>query len=114
MFARELAERREFHYPPFFRLIHITLQHKDDKVVLQAATLFGKLLRQKLGERVLGPVQPHIPRIRNYYGQNIMLKLEKSAPVIRAAKEMIRLVSETVTSKPGWSQVRVGVDVDPV
>ncbi len=114
LFARELAERKEFHYPPFFRLIHITLQHKDDKVVLQAATLFGKLLRQKLGERVLGPVQPHIPRIRNYYGQNIMLKLEKSAPVIRAAKEMIRQVSETVTSKPGWSQVRVGVDVDPV
>ncbi len=113
LMTRELAERKQFQYPPFTRLIHIHLQHKDDKVVLQAAAQFAKLLRQQLGERVLGPVQPPIPRIRNQYGQNIMLKLEKSAPLIRTAKDLIRQVQETVTAKPGWGQVRVGVDVDP-
>ncbi|MCC6459921.1 MAG: primosomal protein N', partial [Saprospiraceae bacterium] len=80
-FAREIQERQDFRYPPFVRLIHITLQHKDEKIVHQAAALFGKLLRQSMGERVLGPVLPQVPRIRNYYGQQILLKLEKSAPV---------------------------------
>lgn len=113
LMTRELAERRQFHYPPFTRLIHIHLQHKDEKTVFQAASLFGQLLRKSLGDRVLGPVLPHIPRIRGQYGQNILLKLEKSAPVIRTAKDLIRQVSETVTARPGWGQVRVGVDVDP-
>ncbi|MCC6463332.1 MAG: primosomal protein N', partial [Saprospiraceae bacterium] len=74
----------------------------------------GKLLRQSMGERVLGPVLPQVPRIRNYYGQQILLKLEKSAPVIRSAKDLIRQATETVTAKAGWSQLRVAVDVDPV
>lgn len=112
--ARELHERREFYYPPFARLIHITLQHKDEKAVLNAAEMFAKHLRHSMGKRVLGPVQPSVPRIRGYYGQEILLKLEKSAPVIRAAKDLIRQVAETVTSRPGWGQLRVAVDVDPV
>jgi len=111
---RELNERREFGYPPFNRLIHIRLQHKDDKVAYLAADTFAKLLRQAMGKRVLGPVQPSVPRVRSYYLQEIMLKLEKDARLIAAAKDLIRKATETVTAKPGWGQLRVAVDVDPV
>lgn len=112
--ARELKERHEFEYPPFKRLIHIRLQHKNDKIVYLAADLFAKTLRQAMGKRVLGPVQPHVARVRGYHVQEILLKLEKSAAVIQAAKDLIRTTTETVTSKPGWGQLRVAVDVDPV
>jgi primosomal protein N' (replication factor Y) len=111
---REMQERQEFFYPPFSRLIHITLQHKDDKIAYLAADFFAKALRHSMGKRVLGPVQPHVPRVRNYYGQEILLKMEKSAPVLRAAKDLILKTADAVTSKPGWGQVRVAVDVDPV
>ncbi len=111
---RELTERRDFQYPPFNRLIHIRLQHKDDKIVYLAADMFAKLLRQPMGKRVLGPVQPSVPRVRSYYLQEILLKLEKDAKVIRATKDLIRKAIETVTAKPGWGQLRVAVDVDPV
>ncbi|MBK6994992.1 MAG: hypothetical protein IPH31_08695 [Lewinellaceae bacterium] len=72
------------------------------------------MLRQKLGDRVLGPVIPNIARIRSYFGQNIMLKLEKSAPVLSGAKALIRHTTEIMLGRPGLSQVQVAVDVDPV
>lgn len=112
--ARELAERQAFNYPPFTRLIAISVRHKDDKTVHAAAAFLGKSLRQRLGERVLGPVIPNIPRIRSYFHQDILLKLEKSAPVLAAAKQLIRESAEILCGKPSWGQVQVVVDVDPM
>jgi primosomal protein N' (replication factor Y) (superfamily II helicase) len=109
-----LKERFEFKYPPYFRLIHIELRHKDPKIVNAAAVFFGKILREKMGNRVLGPVIPNIARVRNHFGQDIMLKLEKSAPVLLGAKSLIRQVNEVMLGKPGFSQVVVAVDVDPM
>jgi len=111
---RELKERLEFKYPPYYRLIHLELRHKEPKIVNEAAAFYAKVLRQKLGDRVLGPVIPNIARIRSYFGQNILLKLEKSAPVLSGAKALIRHTTEIMLGRPGLSQVQVAVDVDPV
>jgi primosomal protein N' (replication factor Y) len=112
---RELRERQEFRYPPYLRLIHLTIQHKDDKVTAAAAAWLAASLRDKLGPvRVLGPVLPSIPRIRNYYQQHIMMKLEKNTEVIANSKLLIKYLNEVLVGKKGWSQVRVVIDVDPV
>jgi hypothetical protein len=84
------------------------------RIVNEAAVFYAKALRAKLGDRVLGPVIPNIARIRNYFGQNIMLKLEKSGPVLLGAKALIRHTTEVMLGRPGLSQVQVAVDVDPV
>ncbi len=110
---RELHERREFRYPPFYRLIHLTLRHKEERTVHQAAVFFGKMLKEKLGDRVLGPVLPHVARVRGYYTQEILLKLEKSAPLLADAKKMIRHFTELTLGQPGFAAVQVAVDVDP-
>ncbi len=112
--ARELKERHDFHYPPYYRLIAIQLRHKEPKVVYEAAAQFGKTLRAKLGARVLGPVLPNIPRIRNQFGQDILLKLEKSPTLLAGTKQLIRESVELLLGKPGFSQVQVVVDVDPM
>ncbi len=111
---RELKERQEFHYPPFYRLIAIQLRHKDPKIVQEAAAEYGKMLRKVLGDRVLGPVLPNIARIRGYFGQDILLKLEKSAPLLKDAKRLILHSTEILIGKAGWGQVGVVVDVDPM
>jgi primosomal protein N' (replication factor Y) len=111
---RELQERQTFMYPPFSRLIHLTIRHKDEKITEAAAAFFGKMLREKLGARVLGPVLPHVARARGHYHQDILLKLEKSAPLIGHAKGYIKYVTEIMVGKPGFSQVQVLVDVDPM
>ncbi len=110
---RELRERQEFHYPPYYRLIHLTLRHKEEPTVHQAAVFFGKLLKEKLGDRVLGPVLPHVARVRGYYTQEIMLKLEKSAPLLNDAKAMVRHFTEVMLGQTAFGRVQVAVDVDP-
>jgi primosomal protein N' (replication factor Y) (superfamily II helicase) len=112
--ARELKERHDFHYPPYYRLIAIQLRHKEPKIVYEAAAQFGKTLRAKLGARVLGPVLPNIPRIRGQFGQDILLKLEKSPTILSGTKQLIRTSVELLVGKPGFSQVQVVVDVDPM
>ncbi|MEO0008189.1 MAG: primosomal protein, partial [Bacteroidota bacterium] len=78
------------------------------------AAWFAAALREKLGERVLGPVIPNIARVRGAYGQDIMLKLEKKADILNGSKQLIRQITELMNSKPGFSQVVVSVDVDPM
>jgi primosomal protein N' (replication factor Y) (superfamily II helicase) len=110
---RELKERLEFKYPPFMRLIQIGLRHKEPKIVNDAAAFFAKNLRAGLGARVLGPVIPNVARVRGYFGQDILLKLEKSPSVLAGAKSLIRQTTEAMLGQPGWSQMQVAVDVDP-
>lgn len=111
---RELAERQEFQYPPFVRLIHLNIRHKDDKMADHAAQIFAGMLREKMGVRVMGPVIPHIPRIRNYYHRNIMLKLERTGTVLQSAKALIKTSTERLLGQKGFSGVGIGVDVDPM
>jgi primosomal protein N' (replication factor Y) (superfamily II helicase) len=111
--TRELQERETFKFPPFTRLIHVSLRHKDPKTVQAAATFFAKALRAKMGERVMGPVIPNVARVRNFFGQEILLKLEKSNQILVGAKNLIKHVTEEMAGQPGFSQVTVAIDVDP-
>jgi primosomal protein N' (replication factor Y) len=112
---RELKERREFNYPPFFRLIQVTVLHKDDKITAAAAAWLAANLRSKLGpDRVLGPVLPATARLRNLYQQHILLKLEKNIQLIQDAKGLIQFLEQQLVGKSGWGQVRLVVDVDPI
>lgn len=112
-FTRELAERKTFKYPPFYRLIKITLKHKLPRTVNNGTGIFAKVLKDKLGSRVIGPAIPSIPRIRNQYLMDIVIKLERKADVIAFAKQVIAEATLKMQKSEGCSQVRVNVNVDP-
>ncbi len=112
-FNRELSERRAFFYPPFMRLIKITLKHKKPSVLNKATRIFADFLRSKLQKRLIGPAVPSIPRVRNYYLMDMLIKLERHADVIGFAKQMIAEASHLVHQTEQCSQVRVVVNVDP-
>lgn len=113
-FAREIEERQQFSYPPFVRMITVTLKHKKPQTLNDATRIYTDHVRQRLGERVVGPAIPHVSRIRNQYLLNVLLKLERDAKVIRYAKEVLAEAEALIHREPGMSQVRVNVDVDPV
>jgi len=113
-FAREIMERQTFNYPPYSRLIKITLKHKMPKTVNGGAKLFTHLLKKQLGERVIGPAIPHVGRVRNQYLLDILIKLEKDARILKWAKEVIGVATTTLHKETGYSGVRVNVDVDVV
>ena len=111
---REMHERHDFSYPPFFRLIYITVEHKDLATAQRAAAFIGRHLREQFGDRLLGPVVPSIPRLRGLFGQSMMLKLEKSNPIIHAAKDTLHRLSDHTNAQKGWGQVKISINVDPM
>lgn len=113
MYEAELYQRRSFHYPPYYRLISITLKHKNLDVLNPAAKDFADACKKRFGDRVLGPEFPLIARIRNFYHKDILIKLEKEASP-KAAKDMIKEVLNQFKTNTNFRQVIVQVDVDPI
>ncbi|MCO6488497.1 MAG: primosomal protein N' [Phaeodactylibacter sp.] len=112
-FTREMRERQEFNYPPFYRLIRITLKHKKPKTLNEGAQIFEQALKSKLGEWAIGPAEPYVNRIRGYYLLDFLIKMPKDAKKIRYAKETIQEAIDAMQQTSGYSGVRVSVDVDP-
>src|SRR5690606_17731612 len=90
MFMTEVTERKKYSYPPFYWLIQIDVKHKNLESGMACANRLATALRQQFGERVLGPEQPLVGRIRTYYIQSILLKFERSSVSISKAKEALR------------------------
>jgi primosomal protein N' (replication factor Y) len=113
LFNSEIAIRRNFKYPPFYRLLVISLKHTDFKLVDAAAENAAELLRNVFGNRVLGPEYPLVSRIQNKFIKNIMLKIErdKSAP---QAKKYLTEILNTVKSNEKFKSVMFSVNVDPM
>lgn len=112
-YIRELAERKRFLYPPFYRMIVITIKHKKADIASDAASIMVKKLKKELGNRVIGPTQPGISRLRGMYLQQIMIKMEKDIKVIQNIKAYILKVKSELLDMDGKKSTRIIVNVDP-
>ena len=111
--AQQIKERKIFNYPPYNRLIGITLKHKNQRKLDETATTLAELMRKSFGIRVLGPEYPAISRIRNYYHKNILLKIEHEAS-ISEAKNILNTIIEKMQNHSDYKAVRFILDVDPI
>ncbi len=112
LFAGQLNERRRFNYPPFSRLIRITLKHRDRELLDDAADKLAKNLKYHLGDRVIGPEYPLIMRVHNYHLKNMLIKIEKG----NKHQEMKAFVSDEIQALAKTSTfkaVQIVIDVDP-
>lgn len=107
-----MAERRQFRYPPFTRLIDVYLKHKDDALVNSAAIELGSRLRQYFGDRVLGPDRPAVARVKLMYIRKIVLKLEPALGVT-ATRQRIRQAVDALLKDVRYKSMTVYFDVDP-
>ena len=111
MYQSQIAERREYHFPPVARLVKITLKHPDEKVVAAAATALAGPLRQAFPGRVLGPEAPLVSRIQNYFLQEFWVKLPKDNHQA-SYKLRLREILKAFQSAKEHKTVRVVVNVD--
>lgn len=109
----ELDQRRQFVYPPFVRIINIYIKHRDRAAAQRFATAYADRLRQLLGNRVNGPIEPAIERVSSQYIRKIMLKIETTASIFKV-KEVLRGVYIEFNDSPVKSGASVYYDVDPV
>ena len=114
MIARQLQERQDFHYPPFYRLIRIIFKHKEQQRIDESSHWFAESLRLGLttyGVEVLGAEYPPISRIRNEYIKHILLKIPpKLSPAW--VKEYILRVEQSFFSVAVFRSVQVSYNVD--
>jgi len=109
----ELPNRKQFGYPPYTRLIKLTLRHKQREVLNQAAQRLATELNKSLKGFVVGPAIPPIGRIRSYYLSEIMIKLPRGAGQNRAYKTAIRNHINLLLAEKQYRSVQVIADVDP-
>ena len=112
-FAYEMLERKKFGYPPYTRQVLLVLKHKTAKTVHEAGKWLTRRLRDKLPERVKGPSEPTIARIRNQYVRHILITLDKRLEHLQQVKDFIEHSISDLKVEEGFSTVRVNVDVDP-
>jgi primosomal protein N' (replication factor Y) len=112
-YKSELEMRNEFLYPPFTRLIKITLKHKKAELAAEAALRLGKHLSTYTKLAVFGPAEPPIARIRNYYHQEILLKVNRDTEFLKEVKRDLKHQIALLTSSKNMSQLQVVLDVDP-
>ncbi len=108
-----LEERKDFHYPPFYRLIYVYLKHREENVVESAGYELGSRLREVLGNRVLGPDKPAVARIKTLNIRKIVLKLENGIDMTRA-KQVLRQVQAAMSKDKRYGALVVYYDVDPL
>lgn len=113
MFRTQMEERRQFHYPPFYRLINIYLRHSDYSRTEQLAHELGNLLRQTFGDRVLGPDRPTVARVRSMYVRKLMLKIEKQASANKV-RSLLFDIQARLLQQPSAHGVQIYYDVDPM
>jgi primosomal protein N' (replication factor Y) (superfamily II helicase) len=111
-YGYEIENRKEFFYPPFSRIVMLTLKHKEKEVVFAATEKLAFLLRQDLKDFVVGPAAPVIGRLRNQYLMEIMLKLPKEPGMSLTYKKVIRNHINLMLSEKAYRSVHVIADVD--
>jgi len=112
LFSTQLRERKEYQYPPFFRLIRITLKSKDYYQVDQASQWLVNALNLSLQGSVLGPVDPTIARVRNLYHKQLLIKFLDNASRNKV-KEIVVSSLKSFEAIGAYRSIRVSIDVDP-
>jgi len=112
MFDEQMEDRRVFKYPPLFRMLRITLKHKDYQKVNLGAEWYAKSLRNVFGEHILGPEFPPVARIRNQYLKNILVKIPPKQSLGKT-KEAVLNINNSFLSVRDFRPIRVILNVDP-
>lgn len=112
-FNEELTERKQFGYPPFSRLIRITVKHSRESLVEFAAAHLVSLLKRELKERVLGPSRPLVARVKQLHMREILLKLETGYSP-RRVRNLLTEVEQSIHKIKEYKYVTFSYDVDPM
>jgi primosomal protein N' (replication factor Y) (superfamily II helicase) len=112
MFRMQSEERIAFNYPPFCRMVKISIKHKDRTQVNYYSDILGRDLKEKFGKRVLGPESPVISQVQSWYIKTILIKIEREKPPVKAKKLIIEAIDRLEKEK-GASSLKIAVDVDP-
>lgn len=112
-YEMQVAERKVFRYPPYFRLISIVVRGRDESLVEKASAEFTLGLKQSFKDRILGPGKPPVSRVQSLYIRNILIKIENNAS-IQKVRDIIFHYQNSILSNPSYKSLLIHYDVDPL
>lgn len=112
-YNHEIEERRLYNYPPFTRIINIYLKHREQGRLHVLAGAYGRRLRELFGNRVFGPEEPHVARIKQMHIMRIMIKIETEASM-KKVKHILRETYLEMHAARALNGAQVYYDVDPM
>lgn len=112
-YENEVAERKAYCYPPFSRLIYIFVRHKDSETCRKAAETLATTLKVQLGNRIFGPHQPPVSRIKTMFIRRIMVKVEEGVSVSQVKKLLVSASDALRAFDSLYKGVDIYFDVDP-
>ena len=113
MYDSELAERKQFLYPPYVRLIRLILRCKTEAILESEALKLKKLLKQAFGSRVLGPQQPLITKIQNIFSIYFLIKVANNSTALEKTKLYLQNLNQKYRHV-SYKTVQILIDVDPL
>jgi primosomal protein N' (replication factor Y) len=114
MYANEILQRKNFEYPPFFRMVQLTIVHQNVDLVNAGSAFLVEKLKAIFGsKRVLGPEFPYVSRIKNKYHKQIVLKIDKQYKLSQT-KGALKNEIQMFLSNEHFRSLRVIVNVDPM
>ena len=111
MYKEQLYDRQIYKYPPYFRIIRLTLKHRDFDKVKEGSMWLYQVMSQNLTMPVLGPEEPPISRIRNEYIRTILIKIPQTAPIGNTKKTIQKMLT-SFEAVPQYRSIKVAVNVD--
>ena len=111
MYTEQLYDRQIYKYPPYFRLIKLTLKHRDFEKLKEGSMWLYQVLQQNLALPVLGPEEPPVSRIRNEYIRTIMIKIPQNLP-LTGTKKTIQKILDSFDRVPQYRAIKTAVNVD--
>ena len=112
-FRSLLAERREYRYPPFTRLVYVYLKHRSDSLVDTASHEMGSRLRQWFGTRVLGPDRPAVAKVKSLAIRKLLLKIEPGLD-LPTVRKYLALAQQQMLQDKRYASLQIYFDVDPL
>ncbi|SEA70386.1 replication restart DNA helicase PriA [Flavobacterium gillisiae] len=111
MYKEQLYDRQIYKYPPYFRIIKITLKHRDFDKLKEGAMWLYQVISQNLNIPVLGPEEPAINRIRNEYIRTIIIKIPTNTSVV-STKNIIQKMLNSFDSVAQYRAIKVAINID--
>ena len=108
-----IAERQQFHYPPYYRLVYVYLKHRQDALVESASIEMSSRLRQWFGARVLGPDKPAVAKVKSLSIRKLVLKCEFGLNMADVRK-YLALAQQQMLQDKRYSTLQIYFDVDPL
>jgi primosomal protein N' (replication factor Y) len=112
VYHQQIEERKTFSYPPFSRLVDITLKHRNINLLDESALVLSDIIKRTIDVKAIGPEYPLVSRIRNLYLKSLLVKIEKMN-TLQTTKKQITEAIQKLKETQKFKSVQYMIDVDP-